>query len=116
MASGPIFSMFGRVFGSFGTSARYAARLSAVSSKGRAPSNAGRVPWPGTRTPAGSQNCGNATAKVDRSSIGVPQGWSGLKPLASVQETFDHAAFDLLRLEPGRQPEPHEDATRGGPE
>src|SRR3972149_4920787 len=78
MASGPSLSMFGSASGSFGTSARYSARWSAVRGNACAPSRLGRTPWPRTRTGVGSQNCGYADANVERSSMNGSKRGGGL--------------------------------------
>src|SRR5574340_429058 len=61
--------MFGSASGSFGSSTRKPPRLSAVISKGRAPSRAGSAPSPGTRTVPGSQHAGNREANSRSSSM-----------------------------------------------
>src|SRR4030067_442242 len=110
--------MPGRVAGSLGTSTRYAARWSAVSGKGLAPSRDGRVPRPGTRTCAGSQSSGWDAGKAARSSIGLPVAglrlkssrWSFSSPprestasASLVEEALDGPSLDLPpRAGPGR--------------
>src|SRR5205814_10521568 len=105
-ASAPTYRLEGSVLGSFGASTRQAARLSAASSKGRAPSSAGRLRIPGTRTTEGLQSSGWEAANRDKSSIRGPDGRDRLKPLASIEETLDGPPFDFLRQELLRRAEP----------
>src|SRR3989449_11614400 len=107
-ASGPVLSMFGSVVGSLGASTRYAERLSALCSNGRAASRSGTRAWPGTRTAFGSQNSGWADAKPPKSSI-ASRHPGRLKDLASVEETLHETAVNFFRLERRRWREADDD-------
>src|SRR5205814_10546904 len=108
-ASAPTYRLEGSVLGSFGASTRQAARLSAASSKGRAPSSGGRVPSPGTRTTEGLQSSGWEAANRDKSSIRGPDGRDRLKPLASVEPTLDDPALNFLRYQRLGRAKPDDD-------